>query len=144
MQSLILLTVALAFAATPAFAQAASDTTVTIPYGQLVGEVATAALLALGGAITYAFRFIPAHLRWIVSVAKIDQLLEKALAKARAEITESITPKEWTVDVKNKMVANALQYAIGHFPSMIDQMGGIDKAREKLQARLQEWIERQF
>lgn len=134
------------FFVSPALAQtvadATADTSVRVNYGSAVAEIATAALTGAGAAVLWAFRFLPSHVRWAMQLIQADQLLEKALAKARADVTNALDGKVWTIDVKNKVVAEALTYALKHFGRLVQSLGGADLVREKLQARLQEWIEK--
>lgn len=134
--------VAILALASPAFAQAVSDTSVTVPYGVPVGDVAVAVLTAIAAAATFGMRFLPTHVQWALKLARADQLMEKALAAARAKVTEEISPRTITFDVKHRLVADALRYAVAHYPKLVDQLGGPALVQEKLQARLQEWIEK--
>ena len=41
-----------------------------------------------------------------------------------------------TVDVRSQIVAEAINYLMRHAPGLVDKMGGIELAREKVEARI--------
>jgi len=144
MKFLIAFLIAALALTSPAFAQAVSDTTVTVPYGQWATDLAMAAIAAIGGAAAAAISHLPMQWRWLATVARADQLLEKALAKARSEIGAKLAPDSFTVDVRSKLLADALRYCVDQYPALVKRLGGPELVRQKLQARLQEWIEKTF
>ncbi len=131
----------LACAAGPAFAQAASDTTVTIPYGAAINDFAQAALVGIGIAVAASFKFLPAHIQWGMQVTRADQLIEKGFAYARSQSAEKLGGLSATIDVKNKYVKDTLQYAVDHYAKIVDKLGGPALFEQKIAARVQEWIE---
>lgn len=136
---------ALLACASPALAQAVAEegARVTFPIGEWVDNGVGLVFGAVAIAATAAMRSLPAHLQWALSFVQANENLGKALAFARAELKKKYGTISWTVDVRSEAIALALRYGRDHFPKMIEKrFGGLDATREKLAARLEEWIER--
>src|SRR5688500_15266622 len=110
------------FSASRAFAQAgadAIDTSVEVPWGDWLGQTLSyAAMIAVTGVgtiLAWALRFLPATLRAYVTqqlIKQVEQLLQRAIQHAVNTVAEQLRGRELSVDVKNQIVAGALQYAL--------------------------------
>lgn len=133
---LSLLAVAAIGLAVTAIAQT-TGTAVEIPIGDWVKEAGGWVGPILGAAVLFLIRKLPPQIASILTTLRVDQLLEKALSFAINKVAGASHDKPMTVDVGNKVLAEALDYAIRHgAPAIIQWMGGADMIREKLLARL--------
>lgn len=122
--------------AVTAFAQT-TGTTVEIPIGDWVKEAGGWVGPILGAAVLFLIRKLPPQIAAILTTLRVDQLLDKALSFAINKVAGASHDKPMTVDVGNKVLAEALDYAIRHgAPAVIQWMGGADMIREKILARL--------
>ncbi len=137
------------FAAVPAFllltvvalAQAAADTTVHVPYGDVIGQLGLEILPWVGILLLgLVIKILPAPVKAFLTQQRIDQveqLMERALGFAAANLQAQLKGRELTVDVKNQLVAQAGQYVIDHgSATILDFIGGETAIPEKLAARL--------
>ncbi len=120
-----------------AVATTVADTKVTIPLGDILalglGFIQNFAPWAVAGALS----FIPVALRPVANMFRVDQLLTNALNFAVKQAIDKTKDQNFTVDVQNQMVADALRYVMTHGPSaLIKWAGGEVMVREKLEARL--------
>jgi hypothetical protein len=124
----LLTTTALVLAATPALADA--STQVSLGWGDVVSTVLTsylvpAAGVALAGVL---IAILPAPIKVFFDsqrTAQVEQLLERALGYGAAQVAAAVKGQTLTVDVQNKIVQSALQYAIDHgSAALINWMGG--------------------
>jgi hypothetical protein len=120
---------------------AADTTRVCAPAGDWVGDAA----LALPGLLAtiimgVILRFLPAQLKAFLTTQRttqLEQLLERGLGLGASRLADELKGKGISVDVKNKMLRDGLQYAIDHgAPSLIKWAGGDGAIVEKLEARL--------
>jgi len=122
--------------AVTAFAQT-TGTTVEIPIGDWVKAAGGWVGPILGAAVLFLIRKLPPQIAAILTTLRVDQLLDKALSFAINKVAGASHDKPMTIDVGNKVLAEALDYAIRHgAPAIIQWMGGADMIREKLLARL--------
>ncbi len=106
----------------------------------LLGNLAdpqSVAWTVLAGALTWAVAKLPAPLRWSFNLFKVDQLLTHAIQSGLNSTKEAIAGRSLTVDVRNKVVAEAVQYAINNGQAaLIEWMGGRAGVEAKIIARL--------
>ena len=122
--------------AVTAFAQT-TGTTVEIPIGDWVKAAGGWVGPILGAAVLFLIRKLPPQIAAILTTLRVDQLLDKALSFAINKVAGASHDKPMTIDVGNKVLAEALDYAIGHgAPAICQGMGGADMIRGKLLARL--------
>jgi hypothetical protein len=125
-------------------AQAAPDTTVHIGFGDIIGQIgievvpwaASALVLAITGLV---LKFFPAAGALLTTqrTAQVEQLLERALGYAASQLQANLKGRELDVNVKNELIANAVQYAIDHgSKALIDFMGGQSVLADKVEARV--------
>ncbi|SKA30938.1 hypothetical protein [Consotaella salsifontis] len=118
-------------------AEAITDTAVSLPVGEWVGDVAALLLAISGSVIMWAFRHLPSSIVQVLKTMQAEQLLGKALAYGINATAGAAKGKTLTVDVGNAVVAQAARYAVNHGPTwLINWMGGMDAIAEKIIARL--------
>lgn len=136
-----------AISAGPAFAAVASDTTVSIPYGdvaaQAVSVAGDAAWIALVGIIG---AFAPGVLGFM-RITRLDQLLEKQLKAVFEKNAADLVGKTVTIDVKNRMIAEAARMAVNYGQASLIKWAGAESLQDKLLARwtdtLNDWLSKQ-
>lgn len=132
------LTLALALAvAAPAFA--ADDTTVHVPWGQYVAEAILALGAVAGGIVGHLTGLLPGPARWGVQVMKIDQVAQKAISAAAFDLAKDIQSKGFTVDVRNAMLAQALNVFQANAADLFARYK--ETVSHKLKARIEEYID---
>jgi len=126
-----------------AFAQS-TDTTVHLGWGDIIGQlgldlvpwVASLLVAALVGLVAKFFPVAGAILTKERTQA-VEQLLERGLGFAASNAQAQLKGKELTVDVKNKLIADAVQYALDHGSrAILDYIGGETALPDKVNARL--------
>lgn len=119
----------------PAVGFAADDTKVNLsPFiANVVWPLLSALVLALGA---WGVQKISARLG-IQNNQALANTVEQALTNGLALAQSKVGDVALTVDVKNKIVARAAQYALDHVPEAMDKLGiGKEALLEKLEARL--------
>lgn len=120
---------AMALSVTPALADAAQDnsllaTTLTIPYGSILAQLAPA-LIAIAAAIfTFSWRLLPGPVAALASAIHIDDLLQKAIASGINSIAGAAAGETLKIDVVNPVLGKALEYVLEMAPSMVPALGG--------------------
>jgi hypothetical protein len=137
------LAVAIVLFAVPAFAQAvtaAQDTTVHVPWGDLIGQIGVDLLPWAGLALlTVVTSLLPAPVRAIVAkfrTAQVDQLLERALGYAATRLRTQISGQELSLDVHSKILKEAVDYAVQHGSKAVLDYAGEASLPDKLSARI--------
>lgn len=127
----------LAPALVPSLAWAQEATSeVKVNYGAVVASLLDGSgnvlYLALSGAIATFSPPVWAFFR----ITRLNQLLENALNKAVEEFRSDISDNSVTVDLRNKVLADAARYAMDNgAKSIVAWAGGEKGIRDKLQAR---------
>ena len=127
-----------------AYAQEAAQTTVTAEWGDWAANalllVSTIMVGSVGAVLTWGLRFLPSALRGFITqslIKQVEQLLTRALQHAINSVAEELRGKAFTIDVKNRLIALALQFALDNAPAkLIEWMGGEAGIRQKIEARL--------
>jgi hypothetical protein len=121
----------------PASAQTATDTLVSIPWGDWLADSASTVVMVIGAVIAWGLRLLPSRLLAVIQTAQLDQLLLKAIDNGINKTAGASKGKEMKVDVANAVLATALQYAIDNAPGwMVAWAGGELALRDKIIARL--------
>jgi hypothetical protein len=125
-------------AAPETVAQATSDTTkVTWAYGVTVAQWASAIGTLVFAGVMWLLRLLPAQIYSLLVAARADQILQKGIDYAINMAVGASKDKALTVDVGNKVLAQALQYVLDHAPDWLTAwMGGPDQIAQKIVARL--------
>ncbi len=123
--------------AAPAYAQDATSTVLSIPWGDWLSDAASTLIMVIGAVVAWGLRQLPARILSIVQTAQLDQLLLKGIDFAINRTAGASKGREMKVDVANEVLATALRYAIEHGPKwMIKWAGGELALRDKIIARL--------
>lgn len=128
----------LIIAAMQAAVDAASDGKVVVPYGQWLADLVPWLAVGVGGVGAWLFRFLPAQYQWVARVAQLDQLLDRAIQYAVNQIPGAVREQVFTVEIGNRVVEGALEYALRHGPGIVKQYasGPLSILREKILARI--------
>jgi hypothetical protein len=127
--------VALACAAflVPALAMAADSTSVVIPYGDYVIELAHVVGSLAVALFPVAIALLPAPVRLVVSAVFGEQLIRNARDYALNAIEGAAKGRTLTVDVGNQVLAQAVEYAVKEgAPWLVRWLGGPEGIRLKL------------
>lgn len=126
-----------AYEAAFSLAQAVPTPDVGVPYGDLVSTVLDYATPILLGVAMWTFRFVPSRFRALLMTMQVEQLLSRAITFGINSVREATKDKTLTLDVSNKVLKEALAYALLHGGPVIRQfMGKPEDIAEKLWARL--------
>lgn len=131
----------LAFAADTApetVAQATSETTKVVwGWGATATQLAQAAAWVLASAAMVALRKLPANIVAIFGNARVELLLNNAIGYGLNAVAGAVKGKTLEVDVGNKVLAQALQYAVDNAPAWLQSWaGGPEGLAKKIWARL--------
>ncbi len=121
----------------PAFAQAASSTSVVIPWG----DWAAAALMTVSAVvlpvITWGLRLLPEQLQSLVRTAQVEQLLAKAVSYGINATAGAAQGRSLTVDIGSEVARHAVGYTIEQGPRWVEAwLGGQEGIRKRIIARL--------
>lgn len=124
-----------------ALAQAATDTTVTVPWGDTLAQVLTAAqetlTVLLLGVVAAAVAKLPGWAQIIINTWRVEQLLAKAITYGINTTVGAVKGEQLQVEVGNVVVKKALDYAIASAPGwLIAWMGGEAMVKQKIMARV--------
>lgn len=116
----------------PAFALAVDDTTVVIPYGDYIIEIAHI-MGALAVALwPVAVALLPAPIRLAVSTIFGERLIRNARDYALNAVEGAAKGKTLTVDVGNQVIAELVNYAVREgAPWLVRALGGPEGIRKK-------------
>lgn len=132
-------TVAMAAAGAPeTVAQSISENTkVTWAWGEAAQSVASALLTVMSMVAMYFFRRLPENIVAIIGNARVETLLQNAKGYGLNAVKDATDGKTLSVDVGNKVLAEALQYALTNGSSwLLNWGGGPEGIARKLWARL--------
>lgn len=134
---------ALFLAPAVAFAQAASPTATTIGWGDMLGHLGEflgpLVAAAATAVVALILRKLPGPIAAFVTMLRIDQALEKAIAYAFNSVVGAKRGQTITIDTGNQLIANAMAYGLKHFPELIAaHMGDLTTLRDKIIARIDE------
>jgi hypothetical protein len=133
MKSLVAAALACAAFFVPAAAFAAEGTTVTIPYGDYLVELAHIVGSLSVALFPLAIALLPAPVRIVVSAIFGEQLLRNARDYALNAVEGAAKGKTLRVDVGNQVLAQAVDYAVREgAPWLIRWLGGPEGIRLKI------------
>lgn len=119
-------------------AQATSEgTKVTWAWGTIVSQgAATIASLVLAGLAILA-RQLPGQFAAVFANSRVQTLVDNAVNYGVNAVADAVKDKTLTVDVGNKVLAEALQYAVDNAPGyLLSWAGGKDGLAKKIWAKL--------
>jgi hypothetical protein len=123
-------------AAIPAVAYAA-DGSITIPYGQLFSDWQPVFAAVLAGLVAWGFRQLPGNVAAILGNGRVELLLNNAINYGLNAVAGAAKGKTLDVNVGNKVLAEALQYAIDNAPKwLLTWAGGPEGLAKKIWGRL--------
>lgn len=119
-------------------AQSVSENTkVTWAWGEAANTIASAAFTLISSIALYYFRQLPQNVIAIIGNARVETLLQNAKLYGLNAVKDATADKTLSVDVGNKVLAEALQYALTNGSSwLLNWGGGADGIAKKLWARL--------
>lgn len=139
-RSLVATLLAVALITMPAAALAASETQVSIPWGDWLASILTFAneivVPLVGVVVAWALKQLPPAVAGYLKTLQVEQLLDRAIGWGLTAVRGAAEGKQLTFDIGNKVAAQAVQYAVDHAPTLVAWMGGPAKLKEKILARL--------
>lgn len=121
----------------PAAAMAADTTTVAVPIGDWLQQAVPIVAGLSATWVMWLLSRLPAQWLALAKTARFDQLLVNAIGYGLNAVAGAEKGKVLSVDLGNKVVAAALQYAIDNgSEAVIKWAGGRDVVAQKIIARL--------
>jgi hypothetical protein len=128
---------AVTFVVAPAWAADTADSHVTIPIGDIIGELAVPLFAAIAGAVAWLIRKLPAAAKAWIDTLRVEQLLDKAIAYGLNSVAGAAKGKAIGVDVHLPVLAYVLQYALDRIPAaLLKWVGGPTSLAEMIWSRL--------
>jgi hypothetical protein len=138
---MIMITFAAAHEAAFLLAQAAPsispENSVTIAWGEIFATAIQYIALILISLVAWSYRFLPARIRDLLLTMQVEQLLQKSIAFGLNSVAGAVKDKTLTVEVSNRVLREALTYALMHGGDIVKRFAGnpVDLA-EKIWARM--------
>lgn len=134
----VVIAVTTVFVIAPAWAaDAVSDSKITIPIGDWIGEMVVPIFAALAGIVTWLIRKLPAAAKAWIDTLRIEQLLDKAIAYGLNSVAGAAKGRTLSVDVHLSVLAYVLQYALDRIPTaLLKWVGGPTSLAEMIWSRL--------
>jgi hypothetical protein len=122
----------------PALAQqVADDGRVSIPWGDVVASAQGLLLTLAGSALAFALARLPASVLTMIKTWQVDQLLEKSIAYGINMVAGAAKGQQLSVPVGNKVLEQALEYAIENgSPKLIKWLCSTGTLEKRILARL--------
>ncbi|MGJ4888971.1 hypothetical protein ACQR1Y_12295 [Bradyrhizobium sp. HKCCYLRH3099] len=115
----------------------AADGVVTIPYGYWVSEWMPVIATGLGALVTWGLRHLPANLIAIFGNARVELLINNAIGYGLNAVEGATKGKTLELQVGNKVLREALQYAVENAPGwLLAWAGGPEGLAKKIFGRL--------
>ncbi|WP_022722860.1 hypothetical protein [Rhodopseudomonas sp. B29] len=115
----------------------AADGSVTIPYGQIVSDWLPFVASGLAALVAWGFRQLPGNVAAILGNGRVELLLNNAIGYGLNAVAGATKGKTLDVAVGNKVLAEALQYAIDNAPAwLLSWAGGPEGLAKKIWGRL--------
>ncbi|WP_315804023.1 hypothetical protein [Bradyrhizobium sp. SZCCHNS3002] len=115
----------------------AGDGAVTIPYGQWVSDWMPLIGASLAALVTWGLRQLPANVVALFGNARVELLINNAIGYGLNAVKDAAKGKTLSVDVGNKVLAEALQYAVENAPAwLLSWAGGPEGLAKKIFGRL--------
>lgn len=122
----------------PAMAQqVGGDGQVSIPWGDWLAASASTLVTLAASALAFALARLPASINAMIKTWRVEQLLERAVAYGINTVAGAAKGHTLSVPVANKVIEQALEYAVENgSDALVKWMGGADAIEKKLIARL--------
>lgn len=115
----------------------AADGAITVPWGQWVADWAPLIGSALAALVTWGFRQLPGNLVAILGNGRVELLINNAIGYGLNAVKDAAKGKTLSADVGNKVLAEAMQYAIDNAPGwLLTWAGGPEGLAKKIFGRL--------
>ncbi|NPU63397.1 hypothetical protein HL667_00105 [Bradyrhizobium sp. 83012] len=115
----------------------AGDGAVTIPYGQWISDSMPLILAGLASLVTWGLRQLPANVVALFGNARVELLINNGIGYGLNAVKDAAKGKTLSVDVGNKVLAEAMQYAIENAPGwLLSWAGGPEGLAKKIFGRL--------
>lgn len=117
--------------------QVAADGHVSIPWGDYLAASASTLVTLAASALAAALAMLPASINSMIKTWRVEQLLQNAIAYGINTVAGAAKGQTMSVPVANKVLEQALEYAIENgSASIIKWMGGEGVIERKIIARL--------
>lgn len=117
--------------------QIAADGQVSIPWGDYLAASASTLVTLAASALAAALAMLPASINSMIKTWRVEQLLQNAIAYGINTVAGAARGQTMSVPVANKVLEQALEYAIENgSASIIKWMGGEGAIERKIVARL--------
>lgn len=117
--------------------QIAADGQVSIPWGDYLAASASTLVTLAASALAAALAMLPASINSMIKTWRVEQLLQNAIAYGINTVAGAAKGQTMSVPVANKVLEQALEYAIENgSSSIIKWMGGEGAVERKIVARL--------
>lgn len=117
------------------------ETGITVTWGEQAAWAITAAAGILGGVWASVVGLLPGPARWFIKTAQIDQVIIRSIQAWMVEQAEDIADKGFTADLRVKAVRDITVMSLNTGNKFVKEIR--DTLPVKVQARLQEYIEKQ-
>lgn len=115
----------------------AADSTVSIPYGQWISDWVPLISASLAALVTWGLRQLPGNIVAIFGNARVELLINNAIGYGLNAVKDAAKGKTLSVDVGNKVLAEAMQYAVENAPGwLLSWAGGPEGLAKKIFGRL--------
>jgi hypothetical protein len=138
LKTIILVALGALLFASPAVAQqAAADGQVIVPWGDLLASSANVLVGLAASALAAALAMLPASINAMIKTWRVEQLLQSAISYGINTVAGAAKGQTLSVPVANKVIEQALEYAVENgSASVIKWMGGEGAVEKKIIARL--------
>lgn len=111
--------------------------TVVVPYGAYIDTALNILLYGVGVAVAWGFRWLPSQIQALALTMRVDQLLIRSITYGINGVQGATRDKVLSFEVGNKVLREALTYAIIHGGSLVkDFMGSDVEVAQKIWSRL--------
>jgi hypothetical protein len=118
-------------------AQPAYAAEVAIPYGDWIAALLDEHLYqVLIATMLWLLRKLPKSVYEVIQTMRVDQLLERAINYGFNAVKGATKDRVLTVEIGSEVVAESVAYALEHAPTVVRWLGGTEKLKQKILARL--------
>lgn len=111
--------------------------TVVVPYGAYIDVALNILLTGVGAAVAWGFRWLPGQLQALALTMRVDQLLIRSITFGLNATSGAVKDRVLTFEVGNRVLREALTYALLHGGSLVKNFMGTDaEIAQKIWSRL--------
>lgn len=116
---------------------APAETSVSVPVASWASSLRDILSTIMLGVLTFALTKLPAPLAWVIRAYGVQRLVDTAVALALNAVPGASKGAPLSVDVGNRVLASALQWAVNEAPGFVVKIaGGEDGLKTKIFAAL--------